>query len=200
MSSSTFASKSKKAAPAVCAPFIAEALGSSPAYQTKIVNEFRLTTDNATAAWVFKDLAALKNNASTSKSVNIRAYDQRSDNGNTSVFLVPGDSFGLPFDKSTQTNNDLLNTRKALRDNCVTFTETAALFVSAASVPGQLARVQALFNSADINVTSSYIDESTFSIYGVDNIGAAQAILGLSLDQQDTIIASYLAQNPQRKC
>lgn len=209
MSSNKMASRNKSGVPAVCVPFVAEATANKllastkAAYQTKLINEFRFVTDNVTAAWIFKDIAALVNDQPTANSVNIRAYDQRpdlTDPANTSVYLVPGDSYGRAFEDATQTADDLINTRNVLKKYCVDAKETAALFVSVASVQGQLARIQPLFNNAKITVTSSYIDESTFTIYGLNNIGAAQEILGLSLSQQDNIIAAYLKKNPSQSC
>lgn len=164
----------------------------TPAFEVRFVSQFTFVADDATLACIYNDIANVENPA---LSVNIRAYLELflPEECTTLVKIVPGVSFGLTFGQvPEQTAFELATVRNVLRKYCVEFCETPVLFVSAASVPGQLRRIRAVLNAFGVRVVASYNDESTFSIYEVCNLQQAVDALTLSVEQQDAIIATTL--------
>ena len=177
-----------------------------PVYQVRRVQQFTFRAEDDVLACVYDAIAALdESGAATSRSVNIRAVTQVDLEsigcgcGNL-VKIVPGNSFGVPFEEATQTANDLAFTEDALQRFCLDYQQQTVLFVDVPSnLQGQLRRVQALLNAVGVNIISTSIDESTFSIYEVSDLARATAALQLNVCEQNDLIRDSLRCKKVRK-
>ena len=167
-----------------------------PAFAVLNQEQFSFCVNRKLLACIYRDIANVE--APPEQRVNIHALVQ---NGDFSI-IVPGQAFFCPdicddflaaFNAVTQTPFDLERTEAVLNKYCVDFERKTILYVSAvSSIPGIVARIQAVLNAVGVKIFHSYISEGSFLLYDVSNNQVAKDALELTDAQQLELIAGTL--------
>jgi hypothetical protein len=127
-----------------------------------------------------------------SGNVNILAYSQiLMKGGCTLVKFVPGQ---VVDGRYLQDGNDIVNTRSVLDKNHVSYGDDVVLHIT----PPDVAQIQALFSSVDLNIEAAYTGIANSIIYDVSDVELAKVVLQLPSAEQEELIKFTLKSD--QKC